>query len=131
MARSIPEPLRDHILARDWDVRRAWTLETEAQVVPLQRLTYLLELPLWSSVPGRGMLFDLCPADVLADPNRCPRHTRRIEDADLAYPLDFALVDGRAWILDGVHRIARASELGLDTVRIRQHHERALADIWL
>ncbi len=118
---QIPEVLKAHILPLRWDVRRVWALEAPVVEVPRQDFDYLLELPIWSSRKGAGMLFDVVPMAVIRDPSVCPYQARRIEDADTRWPLDFLLYQGRPWILDGVHRLARHRMEGAEVIRVRFH----------
>lgn len=125
----VPEALRDHILPFDWEVTLVWAEECSVESVPRARFDYLLELPLWSSRRGGGMMFDLSPMAVLADPRCCPWQWERIQGADLQFPLDFLVYLERPWILDGVHRLAKAYQLGWDEVSVRLHPETVLPRI--
>jgi hypothetical protein len=120
----LPDILADHILPFDWDVRRVWTQE-EAEVSrwPIADLAYLLDLPLWSSVPGRGMLFDISPREVLASPDRSPHQLLRVLQADVAFPIDLLRYQERHRILDGVHRLAKLALGGEHFVNVRVHSE--------
>ena len=119
----LPDILADHILPFDWDVRLVWTEEAEVSRWPIADLAYLLDLPLWSSVPGRGMLFDISPREVLASPDRSPHQYLRALQADLAFPIDLLRYRECHWILDGVHRLAKLALLGEDFVDVRVHSE--------
>ena len=125
----IPAILADHILAFNWDVRRVWEQKAEASVLPLMDFDYLLNLPLWSSVPNQGMLFDISPREVIASPQRSPHQYRRILDADIKFPIDLISYRGRKWILDGVHRLAKLSLMGKTVVSIRLHDEAIISEI--
>lgn len=132
VVRRIPPPMADHIPAFDWEVRKVWALTAPVERWPLDALSYLLDLPIWTAEAGVGCLFDLRPRDVLADPSRSPRHTRRIEAAELRWPLDFLADGDRLYVLDGIHRLAKHTRQGSATVPIRRHplgvRERILRD---
>lgn len=121
MASKVPQALRHHILPFDWDVRRVWRLDTPARPIPRAELDYLLDLPLWSSKPKSGMLFDLAPRAVLEDARAAPHQYRRVCEADTSYPIDMLEFDGARWILDGVHRLARLYLEGAEVVSLRLH----------
>lgn len=125
----MPALLKAHILPFGWDVRRVWRLEANTVTIKTSELAYLLELPLWSSAPGHGMLFDTRPIDVLRDPALSPYQTQRLTDADLKYPIDVLLLDQRLWILDGVHRIARHFQLKHQELPARIHDKRVIPAI--
>ncbi|RYD23082.1 MAG: hypothetical protein EOP88_05605 [Verrucomicrobiaceae bacterium] len=117
----VPPHLSDHILPFQWDVREVWKLPGEVMLRPRADYDYLLDLPLWSSVPEQGMLFDISPREVILDAEQSPFQTERVRMADMRYPIDFVETDGRLWILDGVHRLARHYQMGTVFIRVRCH----------
>lgn len=129
MTKEIPEALLEHILPFNWKVEEVWKLTAEVIVAERTEFDYLLELPLWSSEAGRGMLFDIAPIEVIRDPGRSPYQTQRLANTQLGYPLDFLLADGRRWILDGAHRLAKHYQLGDPSVAIRFHDESVIPRI--
>ena len=129
MTKRIPPELADHILPFNWDVRLVWRQEAEVTLRLLAEFEYLLDLPLWSSRPNMGMLFDIAPRTVMTFPERVPHQTQRIHEARIEFPIDLIRYQGREWVLDGVHRIARLSLMGVDTMKVRVHEETALPRI--
>lgn len=129
MAKIVPKEIADHILPFNWDVRLVWRQEAAVLQRPLLDFDYLLNLRLWSSVPNRGMLFDISPREVIASPHRAPHQERRMLTADIRFPIDFLHYKERLWILDGVHRLARLSQMGADVVSIRVHSEATIPRI--
>ena len=127
--KALPKILTDHILPFDWDVRRVWEMEREVTVRPVSDFAYLLDLPLWSSVPNRGMLFDISPREVLESPQRSPHQYERVLGADVGFPIDLLFYQEREWILDGVHRLAKLHLMGVDRVRTRLHPEEVIPRI--
>ena len=131
MPKFIPDILKDYILPFNWDVRKVWALNADVVQVPCFKFAYLLELPVWSSVPGRGLLFDICPMDVIRNPNTSIYQTRRLREAKLRYPIDVLVVEEMLWILDGVHRITKHFALDNPTLAVRFHNENIIQDIKL
>lgn len=129
MTKPIPPELANHILPFNWDVRLVWQQEAEVSQRLLLEFEYLLDLPLWSSRPKMGMLFDIAPRTVMAFPEKAPHQTQRIHEARIDFPIDLLRYQGREWVLDGVHRIARLSLMGVDTIRVRIHDEAAIPRI--
>jgi len=125
----VPEILRDHILPFNWDVRKVWALEAEILHIPHAEFAYLLELPLWSSVPNQGLLFDICPIEVIRNPDASIYQTQRLHQVDLIYPIDILRFQGRPWVLDGVHRIAKHFILNSFTLPARFHDEKIIPAI--
>lgn len=123
MSKIIPEILEDHVLPFNWDVRKVWAIKAEVVQVPSSEFAYLLELPLWSSVPKQGLLFDTCPIDVIRDPLASIYQTQRLRQTELQYPIDVLVTREKRWILDGVHRIAKHFMLNHPTLSIRFHND--------
>lgn len=103
----------------NWSNRRVWSLPLPAIVIPIEEIDWHLEATLWSTVPGKR-LFDVAPLAVLENPDRYPWHFERILAADVRFPLDVAVNDGRDVILDGVHRLAKLRRDGASQLRIRR-----------
>lgn len=125
----IPAQLQCHILPFDWEVSQVWAVECSVRTVPRRDFDYLLELPMWSSRRGEGMLFDLTPMEVITNPDQCRWQWERVQAADMQYPLDFLCYQNRPWILDGVHRLAKAHQAGITEISIRIHDEELLPRI--
>ena len=123
MSKTIPAALTGHILPFRWDVRKVWALEAPAHQIACSDFAYLLELPLWSSAKGKGLLFDLCPQDVIRDASLSSFQSQRLKDVKLDYPIDVLIFQERRWILDGVHRIAKHLMLNIPTLPVRFHEE--------
>jgi hypothetical protein len=126
MSKNIPTELRDHILPFNWDVTKVWSLDVKVVDVLISKFEYLLNLPLWSSVGGKGMLFDLKPMSVISNPSISPYQAERLSITDTTYPIDFLIFNDRPWILDGVHRLAKLYSRGEAKVRTRFHPESSL-----
>lgn len=131
MPKLIPKILKVHVLPFNWDVNKVWALEAPVHHIPCSEFEYLLELPLWSSVPKHGLLFDISPMDVIRDPNLSIYQTERLNQTKLEYPVDILAIEGRRWILDGVHRIAKHFMSNSPTLPVRVHSEKVISTIRL
>ncbi len=121
MGKRIPEQLRFHILPFNWNVEMVWALEAPVNKIERSTLDYLLHLSLWSSISGKGMLFDISPIEVLRDLSSFPHQAERIERADVSFPIDMIDWKGKIWILDGVHRLAKLYKQEANYVKARIH----------
>lgn len=131
MPKVVPEILQEHILPFDWDVRKVWELKADATEVPMSEFAYLLKLPLWSSVPKQGLLFDICPMDVIRNPNVSMYQAQRLQQTDILHPIDVLVARKKRWILDGVHRIAKQFTLNKEFLSVRFHDESVIPIIKL
>jgi len=115
----MPPVIREVYLDFDWDKRQVWALAVEAEPIALAQLEWHLDLPFWSSEPPLPR-FDLRPRRVLADPSCHPVHADRIERAELRYPIDVMAHRGRLCVMDGLHRLAKAAQLGHRQLLVRR-----------
>ena len=129
MSKYVPEILKNHILPFNWNGKVVWALESPVLRVPRVEYDYLLYLPLWSSVTGKGMLFDTKPIDVINDPNISIYQTDRLKKVNIAHPLDFLIHKGRKWILDGIHRLAKLYMLKEKMINVRLHPDTCIPAI--
>ncbi len=114
----MPSELAEVYVDFDWDTRKVWALDIEPELIERSLLDWHLELPFFSSRPPQP-LFDVFPRSVLEDPRVHPVHARRIEAADLRYPIDVIQHGDRLCILDGIHRLAKARAQGRSHVEVR------------
>jgi hypothetical protein len=131
MHKIVPETLKLHILPFNWDVRKVWALKADVVRVSCSEFAYLLELPLWSSVPNQGLLFDTCPMEVICNPNVSVYQHQRLQKIELQYPIDVLVIRDKRWILDGVHRIAKHFILNSPMLLVRFHDESVIPEIKL
>lgn len=129
MNKSIPGHLQAYILPFNWDVRLVWSLATPAQDIKRIDLDHLLMLPLWSSIPKSGMLFDISPIEVLENPHRSPHQFERVSQADTSYPIDLLEYNQSRWILDGVHRLAKIYQRRSEWIKVRVHPKEIIPEI--
>lgn len=62
--KNLPPELVNWYSPFNWDVEVLWELSGEIQKREVAALEWHLDKPFWSSVRGKGMLFDLKPRDV-------------------------------------------------------------------
>jgi hypothetical protein len=101
---------------------KLWSLPIEESEMSTQQLAWLLELPWWRGTGGQ--VFTVRPIDVTAGPRY-----QRTTQADLSWPLHVTQRHGRFLVLDGFHRLLKATWLGLSAVRVLDVPPDALAEI--
>src|SRR5688572_19199317 len=120
--RDLPESVQELFFDFHWDRERLWH-EAEAfalESVTVDSLRANLELPIWPRHPSQP-IFDLRPAEFLADPERFPSHLEQMRRADLRFPLLLMRNSRESWVLlDGYHRLARRILEGESRVDIRR-----------
>jgi hypothetical protein len=123
---QLPGKFRPYALPLAWDRERLWALDLPVAEVPVAEFAWQLDLPWWRL---GERFFALQPIDVLPDPGPYPEHYERMLAADLSFPIDVVVRGGRLFILDGVHRLAKAVLLDRSTLRVRTVPEAALTRI--
>jgi hypothetical protein len=118
MNKNLPLELAPFFHQFSWDVRKVWKLNCPIQVVDIDVVSWHLRLPFWSSQQG-SLLFDVIPLDVINNPKINAYHSTRIDMADVGYPMEFMMSNGRPVVLDGLHRLAKIFREGNHQVNIR------------
>lgn len=114
---QLPAALRGVILDFHWDTDRLHEISLPTRVVPIAEVDWHLTLPFWAV---DGVPFQVSPAEVAADRVTHRRQWERTEAADLRFPLDgYRRADGRLVILDGIHRLLKATVTGRPEVEVR------------
>lgn len=122
----IPQIIRDVGFDFSWDERKVWALSVPIESVPTIDLAWHLEVPfLWWD----GGVYNLTPRAVIADPDRYREEYERTLSADTSYPIDLMMNKGQWLILDGLHRLMKATIEGLDHVQVRKHSRDVIPQI--
>src|SRR5262245_43699897 len=95
---ALPEVLQGVFFDFLWDTQKVWRLPTQPSVATFDELNWLLDLPVWTTVPGEPR-FDLAPRTVLEQPECFAFRWRRIMSADLAYPMEMFQNDCGRWTI--------------------------------
>lgn len=125
---AIPPELKPFYFDFDWENQRVWAVDARVFAMPVRELSWHLDMPIWSSVPGEPR-FNLRPRDVLHDPRSHPEHWLRMRTANLNHPIDLMWTTDRLVILDGTHRLARLAYEGIPEARVRRIPRSAIPTI--
>lgn len=120
---ELPAIIQRYWYALDWDVEALWALDLPSVPMPMARLLWHLDVPVW---PLGNQPYVLTPRQVLRSPFRYASEYRRVRAANLVFPIEITRLHGRWLILDGVHRLTRAHEDGYETIRVRKVPHRHL-----
>lgn len=95
-----------------WEVARLWELSEDLPVkeMPVSALEHHLDEVVWFDVRSSEQEFKPTARAVA-------EHGERIYSADLSYPI---LLSAKGEIMDGMHRLAKAWMMGIETVKFRQ-----------
>ena len=109
----VPHALRGVLLDFHWELNRLLALDLLLEEVTVWDFTWLLYLPFWRE---RDELFVLTPNHVRERPDEHVEQWARTLGADLNAPVHIIERHGRLVILDGVHRLLKATIVGRDTI---------------
>ncbi len=119
---KIPQIIKDVGFNFNWSEEKVWKLDIPVEKISIDELTWHFDIPFWGS-------YKLKPKDVINDPSKYKDEYNRIMNSDLQYPLDIMFWKGRWLLLDGLHRLAKASVLGQKTVNVRKIPQEAIPQI--
>jgi hypothetical protein len=93
---SMPEDVKQALPPFAWSVEDLWKLDRPIEDFPVDRFTWLLDLPMWR---WRGRRWQISMQDVLSDPEQFREHYEKSERADTRYPIHvtFTMTDGSSW----------------------------------
>ena len=117
MAR-IPKIIEDVGFDFHWDSRKVWALDEPTVEMDVNELIWHFDIPFWEMKDADD--YNLTPWEVIKKPDEHSVHFRKIQDADMQYPIDIMENKGRWLILDGLHRLVKAHLAGAKTVRVRK-----------
>ena len=119
----LPSIIEQYWYAFDWNVEALWAMDLKTEPFPISRLEWHLDIPAW---PFEGKRYVLTPRDVLRSPYRYADEYGRMQRASLVFPIEITWFRSRWLILDGVHRLLKAHEQGLEQIMVRKVPRNAL-----
>lgn len=113
---NFPQIIKDVGFDFSWSEEKVWALEIPVTKMNIDELSWHFDIPfLWE---GDG-IYNLKPQEVIDNPDEHQIEYERTMKADLKHPLDIMENKGRWLILDGLHRLMKASIQGSKEVDIR------------
>ena len=123
---SLPKTVKEYGFDFYWDNTKVWKVRAPVTEAALSELEWHFDIPfLWE---GEGK-YNLKARDVLNHPHDHREEYDRMLRANLDYPIDVMENKGRLTILDGLHRLMKASMNGYTHVRVRVIPRRFIQDI--
>jgi hypothetical protein len=119
---EIPQIIKDVGFDFHWSEEKVWSLDIPIEEISIEELKWHFDIPFWGH-------YKLKPIDVINNPSNHEDEYKRIMNSDLQYPLDIMFWKERWLLLDGLHRLAKASILGRETVDVRKIPKKAIPRI--
>ena len=123
---KIPQIIKDVGFDFNWSEEKVWRIDVSVEEMSIKQLEWHFDIPfLWEN----GEVYNLTSREVIEKPNAHKAEYDRTMKADLSYPIDIMENKGRWLILDGLHRLMKASILGMQTVKVRKISRDYISDI--
>ena len=123
MKRKLPRIIEEVGFDFGWDEGKVWKLDVPVEYMPISELEWHFDIPFWFT---KGGYYDLKPIEVIENPKKWKEEYDRTMSSNLDYPLDIMLWKGKWLLLDGLHRLVKASILGRKTVKVRKIPKKAI-----
>lgn len=125
MKENIPQIIKDVGFDFDWSEEKVWALDVPVEEISIDELTWHFDIPfLWENG-----VYNLKPQDVIDNPDKHKKEYERTMKADLIHPIDIMMNKGKWLILDGLHRLMKASILNMKIVKVRKIPRERIPDI--
>jgi hypothetical protein len=117
MRDDFPQIIKDVGFDFAWSVEKVWQIDAPIEEMPIKELEWHFDIPfLWEN---EGV-YNLTPRDVIENPKEHQGEYDRTMKSELKYPIDIMENKGRWLILDGLHRLMKASAEGQEIVKVRK-----------
>ncbi len=106
----------DYFFPFKWNEKAIWKIDAPVTEIELSQIDWLLDVD-WFGTDEHP----LTPNEVMDNPELDSEHYKRIENADLSYPIDLGInprVD-KLVPFDGLHRMCKAKILGMEKIKCR------------
>lgn len=115
--KKVPKIIKDVGFDFNWKEEKVWALNVPVEEMEISELEWHFDVPFWNTPSG---YYDLTPNQVLSEPKKYKEEFERTMKADLIYPLDIMFWKNRWLLLDGLHRLVKAKQLGMEKVKVRK-----------
>lgn len=127
MIKELPQIIKDVGFDFIWDSQKVWSLDIPTEEMDINELIWHFDIPFWELKDTDD--YNLTPSAVINNEEGTAEHRRKVEQADIKYPIDVMENKGRWLILDGLHRLVKLHEMGKKTVLVRKIDRARIPDI--
>ena|SRR5260221_14790209 len=127
MEARIPDIIKEVGFDFHWDSAKVWKLDLPIIDMDINELIWHFDIPFWEKEDTDD--YNLTPWQVIKKEKGTIQHRKKIEKADIKYPIDIMENKGRWLILDGLHRLVKAYECGLKSVKVRKVPREKISEI--
>lgn len=103
------------------DEPKLWSVDISVEEIPISEIEHNLDIAYLEQEGTED--WNLTPRMLVENFDKEIFHAKKVNEADLRYPIDIYLHKNKWIILDGVHRFAKAVRLGHETIKARRVSE--------
>lgn len=103
------------------DEPKLWAVDIPVEEVDISEIDYNLDIP-YLDQEGTDD-WNLTPRRLIENFDKEYSHAKKVNEADLKYPIEIYLYKEKWIILDGVHRFTKAVWLGYKKIKVRKVSE--------
>jgi hypothetical protein len=103
------------------DEPKLWAIDIPTEEIDISEIDYNLDIPYLEKIGTDD--WNLSPRMLIENFDKEITHAKKIEKADLKYPIEIYKHKDKWIILDGVHRFTKAIRLGHKTIKVRKISE--------
>jgi hypothetical protein len=118
-----PQIIRDVGIGVAWNPKKVWALNEPVSEISIEELLWHFDIPFWDKGGKKEFNlteFNLIPWEVIKYPEKEEEHFRKIQEADISYPIDIMENKGKWRVLDGLHRLAKLYLDGQKIIKVRK-----------
>lgn len=116
MKEELPDIIKQVGFDFDWEEEKVWRLDIPVTEMDIRELAWHFDIPFhWH----QGSAYNLTSREIMENPSEYAEEYQRTMNADLKYPIDIMENKGRWLVLDGLHRLMKASVQGMERVNVR------------
>ncbi len=114
---NLPEIIKEVGFDFNWDVKKVWALKYPVEEIDIKELIWHFNIPFhWHN----NDIYNLKSIEIINNPQKYKEEYERAMNSDLSFPIDIMKNKGRWLILDGLHRLMKASILKHKKVKVRK-----------
>jgi len=102
----------------NWEESKIWELNLPIEKMDVEELLWHLDIPYWEN--NDDVRWTITPRDVLNKEEGTSQEYERMLQADTSYAIDVFFANGKWYVLDGLHRLAKLHAKGEKEIHVHK-----------
>lgn len=111
----------------NWEDEKLWSLDIPTSKLNIKDLEWHFDCPFWEH--DNGERFVVTPREVLEKVEGTKKEQYKVQVADTKFPINIYFNKNKWLILDGIHRLVKLYQEGVEEVNVRVVTEEKLPSI--